>query len=297
MAKHYSLLRNAPAAQPDATALIFAEFAEIKAQIESVRQQNRYTNQIYITGNVAQSNIIIGNENKVDSSINSLPIGQFNRLDDRTRRILSQANKTYTELLQVLTDEAKEVRAFSIYFPLIAAPSIPKPGFVKSSASSYGVNIRAAAPRFEQWRYEERRLRSRTRPRMVQEVRALFEIPDRYIGHGAPRRILHRCGKLALDETAYKLIEEQLDFGKSIIDAMIGETTATNDFMGKVDSTSLEHSVAIRGDGSALRKLHALLKAKDPGFGGLVRVMNNRQEFLWVHEKFAGEVLILKECI
>jgi len=36
-------------------------------------------------------------------------------------------------------------------------------------------------------------------------------------------------------------------------------------------------------------ELHALLKAKDPGFGGLVRVMNKRQEFLWVHEKFAGE--------
>jgi hypothetical protein len=25
------------------------------------------------------------------------------------------------------------------------------------------------------------------------------------------------------------------------------------------------------------------------GFGGLIRVMNKRQEFLWVHEKFAGE--------
>jgi hypothetical protein len=25
------------------------------------------------------------------------------------------------------------------------------------------------------------------------------------------------------------------------------------------------------------------------GFGGLVRVMNKRQEFLWVHERFAGE--------
>jgi hypothetical protein len=38
-------------------------------------------------------------------------------------------------------------------------------------------------------------------------------------------------------------------------------------------------------------EFHALFKAKDPsyGFGGLVRVMNKRQEFLWVHEKFAGE--------
>ncbi len=40
---------------------------------------------------------------------------------------------------------------------------------------------------------------------------------------------------------------------------------------------------------STLRELHALLKAKDPGFGGLIRVMNKRQEFLWVHEKFASE--------
>ncbi|MDP1546828.1 MAG: hypothetical protein Q8L87_12455 [Anaerolineales bacterium] len=33
-----------------------------------------------------------------------------------------------------------------------------------------------------------------------------------------------------------------------------------------------------RSDGSTLRELHALLKAKDPGFGGLVRAMNCHQE-------------------
>jgi hypothetical protein len=26
-----------------------------------------------------------------------------------------------------------------------------------------------------------------------------------------------------------------------------------------------------------------------PGYGGLVRLLNKRNEFLWVHEKFAGE--------
>ena len=36
-------------------------------------------------------------------------------------------------------------------------------------------------------------------------------------------------------------------------------------------------------------RLHTLLKAKDPGFGGLVRVLNKRQEFLWVHEQYAKE--------
>ena len=46
---------------------------------------------------------------------------------------------------------------------------------------------------------------------------------------------------------------------------------------------------AIRAQGSILRQLHAVLKAKDPGFGGLVRVQNRRREFLWVHEQFVDE--------
>jgi hypothetical protein len=36
-------------------------------------------------------------------------------------------------------------------------------------------------------------------------------------------------------------------------------------------------------------KFHALLKSKGTDYGGLVRVMNKRQEFLWGHEKFADE--------
>jgi hypothetical protein len=95
--------------------------------------------------------------------------------------------------------------------------------------------------------------------------------------------------KLALDETAYKLIEEQLDFGKSVIEATLGEGGKISDFLGSADATNLEHGVAARADGSTLRELHTLLKVKDPGFGSLVRVMNKRQEFLWVHEKFASE--------
>lgn len=35
--------------------------------------------------------------------------------------------------------------------------------------------------------------------------------------------------------------------------------------------------------------LNHLLLVNDPGFGGLICVLNNRNEFLWVREKFAGE--------
>jgi hypothetical protein len=93
----------------------------------------------------------------------------------------------------------------------------------------------------------------------------------------------------AVDDTAFKTLESQLSLGKNVIDAIAGEGTALGEVMGAADSTNLERSVGIRSDGATLRELHALLKAKDPGFGGLVRVMNKHQEFLWVHERFAGE--------
>ena len=96
-------------------------------------------------------------------------------------------------------------------------------------------------------------------------------------------------GKLALDEKAYKAVEEQLDFSRNVIAATIGEGAKIGEFMGATDKTTLEHGEAIRAQGATLRELHALLKAKDPGFGGLVRVMNKRQEFLWVHPQFEKE--------
>jgi len=69
----------------------------------------------------------------------------------------------------------------------------------------------------------------------------------------------------------------------------LGVTEKVTDWLGGADSTTLERGEAIRAQGATLRELHTLLKTKDPGDGGLVRVMNKRQEFLWVHEKFASE--------
>lgn len=95
--------------------------------------------------------------------------------------------------------------------------------------------------------------------------------------------------KLAIDDNAYKAIAEQLDFGKDVIDASLEGSEKISDWLGRSESTALEHGEAIRAHGATLRELHALLKAKDPSFGGLVRVMNKRQEFLWVHPQFEGE--------
>jgi len=92
-----------------------------------------------------------------------------------------------------------------------------------------------------------------------------------------------------IDETAFKTLENQLSLGKEVIDAIAGEGAALKEVMGPADTTNLERGVGIRAENATLRELHALLKAKDPGFGGLVRVMNKRQEFLWVHPQFEKE--------
>jgi predicted component of viral defense system (DUF524 family) len=44
---------------------------------------------------------------------------RFDRLDDRTRRTLSRVDKTYTDLLQIFTNEAKEGPRLFSFVPVI----------------------------------------------------------------------------------------------------------------------------------------------------------------------------------
>jgi hypothetical protein len=95
--------------------------------------------------------------------------------------------------------------------------------------------------------------------------------------------------KLAMDEAAEKSLENYFDFGKEVIDASLGGSEKIGDWLGGSTSTRLGHGDMIRAHGATLREFRALLKAKDPDFGGLVRVRNKCQEFLWVHERFEAE--------
>jgi hypothetical protein len=209
-------------------------------------------------------------------------------VDINTRRVLSQVDKTYTDLLQVLTDEAKEgPRLFSL-FPMDRSNFKPKEW------------IRAQF-RLVLWCEHSRLplpvLNGKDSKKGVYDLeldREWFKKAGPYLKFlsgtlGMVLPVASSAVKLALDDTAYKLIEEQLDFGKSVIDATIGEVDKLGEFIGEADATAIEHGHAIRAENATLRELHSLIKAKDPGFGGLVRVMNKRQEFLWVHEQFRQE--------
>ena len=56
--------------------------------------------------------------------------------------------------------------------------------------------------------------------------------------------------KLALDDAAYKAIEEQLDFGKNLADSIIGEGGKIAEFMGAADATDLEQAELTRAQGT-----------------------------------------------
>ena len=95
--------------------------------------------------------------------------------------------------------------------------------------------------------------------------------------------------RLQIDDTAYKAVEKSLEDGKKAAESLLKGGEKLADAIMEADPPDLEAGDRIRASGASLRRLHAFLKEKDPGFGGLVRVLNKRQEFLWVHRNFERE--------
>ena len=255
------LLRNAPAAQPIAATALFAEFADVKRGLAVIYQK--------LQADHAEAR------------------GRFDQLNANDQRLLSRVDNTYVGLMQAFTDEAKEGPRLFSFVPVDQSNFNPK-------------NWAKARFRLTLW-CEHSRLPlpvlnndSEKGVYIIELTREWFQKAGPYLKllAGTLRLVLPVASsavKLALDDSAYKEIEEQLDFGKKVVDVTIGKGTKIDEFLAPVDATTLEHGEAISAHGATLRELHTLLKKKDPGFGGLVRVMNKRQEFLWVHPQFEGE--------
>jgi GTPase SAR1 family protein len=259
-----SLLLNAPAAHPDAATLLFAGFAEVKEEVSKVRQ------------------LLIYQGEKT--------MGRFDRLDDRQRRTLSRVDKTYTDLLQVLTDEAKEgPRLFSLV-PVNRSKFNPR----EWTRAKFRLPLWCEHSRLPLTSPALNGPDSKKGVYDIELTHEWFKKAGPYLKllTGTLSLVLPVALsgiKLRLDDDAYKAIEEELTFSKSIIDLTIGEGAKIGEFWGTTDATRLEPGESTRAEGATLHELHTILKKKDPGFGGLIRVMNKRQEFLWVHEQFEKE--------
>jgi len=212
---------------------------------------------------------------------------KLDAINDNTRRILSQVDKQYSDLIQFFTDEAKEGPRLFSFFPLNGNKFNPQTWMrAKFRLVLWCEHSRLPLPVING-------IDSRKGVYDLEFDREWFKQAVPYLKFltGTLSLVLPVMSSTfkAIDDTAFKTLENQLSLGKDVIDAIAGEGVALNEVMGATTSTNLESGVAIRAESATLRELHTLLKAKDPGFGGLVRVMNKRQEFLWVHEKFASE--------
>ncbi|MGC1374580.1 MAG: COR domain-containing protein [Anaerolineales bacterium] len=255
-----TLLRNAPTAQPDITTLIFAEFSEVKTELLKVRQQ-----------------LTLQNEKTV---------GRFDHLDDQSRRILSRVDNAYSGLMQAFTDEAREgPRLFSLV-PVDRSKFNP----LEWTSAKFRIILWCEHSRLplpllngnsQQGVYEFEFTRD-----WFKQIAPYLKVLSSTLSLVLP--VASSGIDLALDNSTYTSLEKYLDYGKEAIDGTLGENQKIGNWLNGDNLSGVEKMMR-RAQGATLRELHTLLKSKDAGFGGLVRVMNKRQEFLWVHKRFVGE--------
>ncbi|WP_417914163.1 COR domain-containing protein [Candidatus Electronema sp. JM] len=213
---------------------------------------------------------------------------KLDRMDATTSRILSQIDKSFSDLFQLFVDEAKEgPRLFSLY--PVDPGFFDKPDWIshKFRLVLWCEHSRLPLPLLNgadstQGVYELDFSRQ-----WVKETAPFFQTLTATLSLVLPAAASGI--KLALDDPGYKAIEEQLGFGKDCFDALLKGGKNLGGWISEQDAAELPHGTAVRADGAVLRELHSLLKAKDIGFGGLKKVLNKRQEFLWVHPQFAEE--------
>jgi hypothetical protein len=213
----------------------------------------------------------------------------FESLSQDQLIFLSKGDEQFASLMQMLTDEAKDgPRLFS--FKLIKTGFFDRPKWLskKIQITLWCEHSRLPLPALNPNDQKKGVYELQVSPEWFTKAAPYLKILTATLSLVLP--VAGSATKLMLDEATYKGIEEELDLGqKSIESALKGSDLATNLSSDRDAPDWQQDQASIRAQGSILRELHALLKAKDPGFGGLVRVQNRRREFLWVHPQFVDE--------
>lgn len=254
------LLGNAPAARPNPLEELVSNLGEVQGTLETMLQQ------------LGTQHVEV--------------IGRFNQVDAGTRETISKVEAAYTGLMRTLLDEAKEGPRLFSFEPA-------EPGFLdrpKWVSAKFKVTLWCEHSRRPLWFYSGGNAGVYT-----------VDLPREWLVKAAPfLRILSTTlglvlpvvaagAKAALSEADYKGIEAQLALGKTTAESLLKGGDKAGDWLARDDGFEVEPGSAVRAEGAVLRQLHAWLKEKDPTFGGLVRVQNKRQEFLWVHQTFRKE--------
>jgi Leucine-rich repeat (LRR) protein/GTPase SAR1 family protein len=256
------LLYNAPTAQPDVQEVLSEKLTDVKTTLQVIRKELR-----------------------VKDQRDQL---RYQDLSKKQLATMSRVDQQFAELMQMLTDEAKDGPRLFSFKPL-------EPGFFdrpKWMSAKFQITL---------WCEHSRQPLPALNPPGSKDGVYELDLPREWFVKAAPLLktmsvtlglILPVAGsatKLMLDDKTYKGIEEQLDLGQKSLEFALKGSDVAADWQSKTNTPDLEHGEAIRAQGAMLRKLHTLLKEKDPGFGGLMQVQNKRREFLWVHPQFVNE--------
>jgi hypothetical protein len=195
-------------------------------------------------------------------------------------KLMSQADERFTVLMQILADEAKNGPRLISLVPLDR-------GFVE--------NPHWTTQRFRLtlWCEHSRQplpLLNGSNQHGVYKIK----LPREFVLQMAPYvRFLTETMHLILPTTlssngtpahtrAYEAIKKELTLAQKSFDFILMQAKRSPVVIGT-------HPDDEENVGLLLRKLHMTLKKRDPEFGGLSRVQNKRNEFLWVHKRFIKE--------
>jgi hypothetical protein len=258
------LLYNAPIAQPNPQKILTEKMDQVQDTLKLVRQDIRYKD--------------------------SLDQKRYLDLNKSQEKILSLIDQQFDQLMQSLTDEAKEgPRLFSII--RVAPKFFDSPKWLKSkfqitlwSEHYPPVPLTFLNPPDSKLGIYEVEISREWFIKAIPLIKTITTTLSLLLPVAAS------YNKLLLDENIFKGMEKQLDLQQKALESTLKSMELlTNQTSDKFDK--LEVGNVIEAQGSFLRELHAILKQKDPNFSnlGLERVQNKQGKFLWVHPQFVSE--------
>ena len=215
----------------------------------------------------------------------------FDSLSAQLRTLMSQADEQYKALLTTLTDPAKEGPRLFSFESVNPSKFNPKTWTKKTfRLTLWCEHSHLSLPVLNgdndtRGVYEIELTRD-----WVKQLSPLLQIVSFTLKLALPIAIPGT--KLVTDETQYNAIAEQLEFGIKSANSFLQGGDKMGEWLASGDRADFSQTITrnVRlAQGSLLRELHAILKKKDPGFGGLERVQNKRREFLWVHPNYVNK--------
>ncbi len=256
------LLYNAPIGQPPVQEVLSEKLTDVQATLQIIRKELLVKDQ----------------RDQI----------RYQDLSEKQRATMSQVDQQFGDLIQMLTDEAKDGPRLFSFMP-VDPKFFDMPDWIKAK---FQITL---------WCEHSRQPLPVLNPAGSKQGIYELDLPREWFVKAAPLLktmsvtlslilpVASSATKFMLDDTTYKGIEEQLDLGQKSLESVVKTSDIATTWQSKADKTKLEHGEAIRAEGAMLRSLHALLKQKDPSFGGLIQVQNKRREFLWVHPQFVNE--------